>query len=67
MLRKAEKHSTDGKLAPNWDSPFRFYESLGNGAYRLVELSGKKFLALGVRQSYGGTIVKFAQATLILV
>ena len=42
VLKRAKKHSTDGKLAPNWDGSFRVYESLGNGAYRLVELSKKE-------------------------
>ena len=42
VLRRAEKHSTDGKLAPNWDDPFQIYESLGNAAYKLVELLGKE-------------------------
>ena len=38
-LRRVEKHSTDGKLAPNSDDSFRVYESLRNGVYRLVKLS----------------------------
>ena len=41
VLRRIEKQS-DMKLATNWDGPFRVYESLGNEAYRLAELSGKE-------------------------
>jgi len=38
----ARKKSTQGKLAPNWEGPFRVTESLHNGAYRLEHLSGKE-------------------------
>jgi len=37
---EARKKSTQGKLAPNWEWPFRVTESLQNGAYRLEYLRG---------------------------
>ena len=42
VLCKAEKHLIEGKLAPNWDSPFCVIKSLGNGAYKLFELARKE-------------------------
>jgi len=39
---EARKKPTQGKLAPNWEGPFRVTESLQNGAYRLEYLSGKE-------------------------
>ena len=57
MLTRAEKHLAKGKLAPNWDGPFKVYESLGNGAYKLVELSRKEiprtWNAAKLRRYYG--------------
>ncbi|XP_020240077.1 uncharacterized protein LOC109818937 [Cajanus cajan] len=38
---EARKDKAQGKLAPNWDSPFRIMHNLKNGAYKLEELSGK--------------------------
>ena len=38
---EARKKSAQGKLAPNWEGPFRVTESLQNGAYRLEYLSGR--------------------------
>nr|KYP75885.1 Transposon Ty3-I Gag-Pol polyprotein [Cajanus cajan] len=38
---EARRDPSEGKLAPNWDGPFRVTEYLENGAYRLEELSGK--------------------------
>nr|KYP47653.1 Transposon Ty3-G Gag-Pol polyprotein [Cajanus cajan] len=35
------RNSKEGKLAANWDGPFRVRHSLENGAYKLEELSGK--------------------------
>ena len=35
---QARKNRTEGKLAPNWDGPYRIIESLQNGAYRLEQL-----------------------------
>ncbi|XP_072064330.1 uncharacterized protein [Arachis hypogaea] len=44
VLRKTEqarKPSPHGKLAANWDGPYRVTEVIGNGAYRLQTLEGK--------------------------
>nr|KYP37686.1 Gypsy retrotransposon integrase-like protein 1 [Cajanus cajan] len=38
---EARKDKAQGKLAPNWDGPFRIMHNLKNGAYKLEELSGK--------------------------
>ncbi|XP_020239374.1 uncharacterized protein LOC109818341 [Cajanus cajan] len=37
----ARRNPREGKLAANWDGPFRVRHSLDNGAYKLEELSGK--------------------------
>nr|KYP35924.1 Pol polyprotein [Cajanus cajan] len=37
----ARRNPREGKLAANWDGPFRIRHSLDNGAYKLEELSGK--------------------------
>nr|KYP33710.1 Transposon Ty3-I Gag-Pol polyprotein [Cajanus cajan] len=37
----ARRNPREGKLAANWDGPFRIRHSLQNGAYKLEELSGK--------------------------
>ena len=42
VLCRAEKQLTKGKLALNWDGPFRVIRSLDNGAYKLFELVGKE-------------------------
>ena len=39
---EARKKSAQGKLAPNWEGPFRVTESLQNGAYQLEYLSGRE-------------------------
>ncbi|XP_072066606.1 uncharacterized protein [Arachis hypogaea] len=44
VLRKTEqarRPSTHGKLAANWEGPYRVIEVIGNGAYRLQTLDGK--------------------------
>ncbi|XP_025639166.1 uncharacterized protein [Arachis hypogaea] len=44
VLRKAEqarRPSSHGKLAANWEGPYRIIEVIGNGAYRLQTLDGK--------------------------
>ncbi|XP_072094204.1 uncharacterized protein [Arachis hypogaea] len=44
VLRKTEtarKPPTHGKLAANWDGPYRVTEVLGQGAYKLESLDGK--------------------------
>lgn len=38
---EARKEATHGKLAANWEGPFRVRESLNNGAYRLEHLDRK--------------------------
>nr|KYP67877.1 hypothetical protein KK1_021491 [Cajanus cajan] len=43
-----------GKLAPNWDDPFRVTKDLENGAYRLEELSGK-----AIPRTWNATYLKF--------
>nr|KYP62573.1 hypothetical protein KK1_017112 [Cajanus cajan] len=37
----ARRNPSEGKLAANWDGPFRVRHALQNGAYKLEELSGK--------------------------
>ncbi|XP_072074122.1 uncharacterized protein [Arachis hypogaea] len=39
---KARRPSSHGKLAATWDGPYRVYEVLGRGAYKLEELDGTK-------------------------
>ncbi|XP_072088018.1 uncharacterized protein [Arachis hypogaea] len=44
VLRKTEqarRPSSHGKLAANWEGPYRVIEVIGNGAYRLQTLDGK--------------------------
>ncbi|XP_020231099.1 uncharacterized protein LOC109811704 [Cajanus cajan] len=38
---EARKDLRHGKLAPNWDGPFRIRHNLNNGAYKLEHLSGE--------------------------
>nr|KYP51927.1 Retrovirus-related Pol polyprotein from transposon 17.6 [Cajanus cajan] len=38
---EARKEPRHGKLAPNWDGPFRIRHNLNNGAYKLEYLSGE--------------------------
>jgi len=38
---EARKNKQDGKLAPNWDGPFRVVDAFQNEAYKLEELGGK--------------------------
>ena len=43
VLRKAKASrpvEASGKLAPNWEGPYKVESSLGHGAYRLKTLSG---------------------------
>nr|KYP33750.1 Transposon Ty3-I Gag-Pol polyprotein [Cajanus cajan] len=41
VIEEARKDKAQGKLAPNWDGPFRIMHNLQNGAYKLEELNGK--------------------------
>nr|KYP59371.1 hypothetical protein KK1_014805 [Cajanus cajan] len=54
LLGDARRDSSEGKLAPNWDGPFRVTENLENGAYRLEELSGK-----AIPRTWNATHLKF--------
>ncbi|XP_020203755.1 uncharacterized protein LOC109789254 [Cajanus cajan] len=38
---EARRDKVQGKLAPNWDGPYRIMHNLQNGAYKLEELTGK--------------------------
>ena len=43
VIRKVvgnKKKSSDGKLGPNWEGPYRVTEQIGTGDYRLEELEG---------------------------
>ncbi|XP_057443271.1 uncharacterized protein LOC130735212 [Lotus japonicus] len=42
VLRTKAKSSTDSKLTPNWEGPYRVLRDLGQGAYHLEELSGRR-------------------------
>nr|KYP72951.1 Retrovirus-related Pol polyprotein from transposon 412 family [Cajanus cajan] len=41
VIGEARKDLRHGKLAPNWDEPFRIRHNLNNGAYKLEYLSGE--------------------------
>ncbi|KAI9120288.1 hypothetical protein K1719_007321 [Acacia pycnantha] len=44
VLRRADignKNAAEGKLAPNWEGPYRVTENLGKGAYKLETLQSK--------------------------
>nr|KYP47964.1 Transposon Ty3-I Gag-Pol polyprotein [Cajanus cajan] len=54
-LQASRRYNTRvGKLAPNWDDPFRVTKDLENGAYRLEELSGK-----AIPRTWNATYLKF--------
>src|SRR3954471_18306068 len=42
VLRRNMKDSREGKLAPNWEGPYRVYDKTENGAYYLEDLLGVK-------------------------
>src|SRR3954469_11348628 len=42
VLRRNMKDSREGKLAPNWEGPYRVYDKTKNGAYYLEDLLGIK-------------------------
>jgi len=42
VLRRNMKDSREGKLAPNWEGPYRVYDKTENGAYYLENLLGEK-------------------------
>jgi len=41
MFSSTHKDKTEGKLAPDWEGPFRVVDSLHNRVYKLEELGGK--------------------------
>lgn len=41
VLRRAQPHTSTGKLRHNWKGPFRIREIVGGGAYLLEELNGR--------------------------
>nr|KYP45943.1 Gypsy retrotransposon integrase-like protein 1 [Cajanus cajan] len=41
VVREARRDRTQGKLAPDWDGPFRIRHNLNNEVYKLEELNGK--------------------------
>ncbi|KAK2427943.1 hypothetical protein QL285_026492 [Trifolium repens] len=42
VLRRNAKDSHEGKLAPNWEGPYRVRGKIENGAYYLEDLQGKE-------------------------
>lgn len=42
VLKRALKDPIAGKLGPNWEGPYRVKKEVGNGSYRLEELSGRE-------------------------
>ena len=41
QIEKPCKTQEEGKLAANWEGPFRVQQNLNNGAYRLEIINGK--------------------------
>ncbi|GAU39516.1 hypothetical protein TSUD_68800 [Trifolium subterraneum] len=41
VLKRPMGRNKGGKLAPNWEGPYRIQEALGGGAYRLETLKGE--------------------------
>ena len=41
VLRRNQKDSREGKLAANWEGPYRIRARTDNGAYHLEHLSGE--------------------------
>nr|KYP37795.1 hypothetical protein KK1_041004 [Cajanus cajan] len=54
LLGDARRDSSEGKLVPNWDGPFRVTENLENGAYRLEKLCDK-----AIPRTWNATHLKF--------
>ncbi|XP_057457904.1 uncharacterized protein LOC130748677 [Lotus japonicus] len=42
VLRSKTRGPDDSKLSPNWEGPYRIRRELGQGAYHLEELSGRR-------------------------
>ena len=61
VLRKVvgnNKKSSDGKLGPNWEGPYRVTEQIGTGAYKLEELCGTLILRPWMLQSSDCIIIQ---------
>ena len=41
VLKRNHKESREGKLAANWEGPYRVYAKMGTGAYYLENLQGE--------------------------
>ena len=41
VLRRNQKDSREGKLAANWEWPYRVHDTTGTGAYYLKQLDGE--------------------------
>ena len=41
VLRRNQKDSREGKLAANWEGPYRVHGTTGTGAYYLEQLDGE--------------------------
>ncbi|RDY07416.1 hypothetical protein CR513_08478, partial [Mucuna pruriens] len=52
VLRKITQKAESNKLTPIWEGPLRVMEEVGQGAYRLESLGGKKFRVHGTRPPY---------------
>ena len=44
VLKRNRKESREGKLAANWEDPYRVYAKLGNGAYYLENIQGEQLV-----------------------
>ena len=42
VLRRNQKDSREGKLAANWEGPYRVRDKTSNGAYYLENLNGEQ-------------------------
>ena len=56
VLKKVTAPAKMGKLAPNWEGPFRVKEKFSTGAYKLEELDGtaipRSWNAINLRHYY---------------
>ncbi|GJU62077.1 hypothetical protein Tco_1243912 [Tanacetum coccineum] len=41
MINEASHSKESGKLSPKWEGPYEVTETLGNGAYKLMDHNGK--------------------------
>jgi hypothetical protein len=57
VLRRADgprKNTKHGKLAEKWEGPYRIYDEVGKGAYKLQELGGRN-----IRNTWNARHLKF--------